>query len=78
MPADPAWQHLDAPDAPVLSGLIRRKLAEVRTAGGSAATGRPGVQLVHGGYDGSSWPRRDGLKWPHLPAVAAAGMVVSA
>jgi hypothetical protein len=30
------------------------------------------------GYDGSSWPRRDGLKWPRLPAVAAAGMVVSA
>jgi homoserine kinase type II len=50
MPADPAWQHLDALDAPVLSGLIRRKLAEVRTAGGSAATGRPGVQLVHGDW----------------------------
>jgi hypothetical protein len=30
------------------------------------------------GYDGSSWPRRDGLKWPRLPAVAAAGMIVSA
>jgi hypothetical protein len=30
------------------------------------------------GYDGSSWPRHDGLKWPHLLVVAAAGMVVSA
>jgi hypothetical protein len=33
---------------------------------------------VLAGYDGSSWPRRDGLKWPRLPAVAAAGMIVSA
>ena len=30
MPADPAWQRLDALDDPVLNGLIRRKLAEVR------------------------------------------------
>ena len=30
------------------------------------------------GYDGSIWPRYDGLKWPHLAAVAGAGMVVSA
>jgi Ser/Thr protein kinase RdoA (MazF antagonist) len=50
MPADPAWQRLDALDDPVLSGLIRRKLAEVRTAAGSAASGRPGVQLVHGDW----------------------------
>lgn len=57
MPADPAWQRLDALDDPVLSGLIRRKLAEVRSAAGSAATGRPGVQsgrpgvqLVHGDW----------------------------
>lgn len=32
MPADRAWQHIDALDDPVLSGLIHRKLAEVRTA----------------------------------------------
>ena len=43
----------------------------------------PSDAFTHGGwqapgYDGSSWPRRDGLKWPYLPAVAAAGMVVSA
>jgi hypothetical protein len=30
------------------------------------------------GYDGSSWPRHDGLKWPHLLVVVGAGMVVSA
>jgi Ser/Thr protein kinase RdoA (MazF antagonist) len=28
----------------------RRKLAEVRTAAGSAASGPPGVQLVHGDW----------------------------
>ena len=28
--------------------------------------------------DGSSWPRHDGLKWPHLLVVVGAGMVVSA
>ena len=50
MAADPAWQRLDALDDPVLNGLIRRKLAEVRTAAGSAASGRPGVQLVHGDW----------------------------
>jgi Ser/Thr protein kinase RdoA (MazF antagonist) len=50
MPADPAWQRLDALDDPVLNGLIRRKLAEVRAAAGSAASGRPGVQLVHGDW----------------------------
>ena len=33
MPADPAWQRLDALDNPVLSGLIRRKLAEVHARG---------------------------------------------
>ena len=49
MPADPAWQRLDALDDPVLNGLIRRKLAEVRTAA-SAASGRPGVQMVHGDW----------------------------
>jgi len=31
----------------------------------------------HPGYDGSSWPRHDGLKWPHLLVVVGAGMVVS-
>jgi homoserine kinase type II len=50
MAADPAWQRLDALDDPVLNGLIRRKLAEVRTAAGSAASGRRGVQLVHGDW----------------------------
>jgi len=50
LPADPAWQRLDALDDPVLNGLIRRKLAEVRTAAGSAASGQPGVQLVHGDW----------------------------
>jgi len=50
MPADPAWQHLDALDDPALAGLIGRKLAEVRTAARSAASGRPGVQLVHGDW----------------------------
>ena len=50
MPADPARQRLDALDDPVLTGLIRRKLAEVRTAAGSAASGRRAVQLVHGGW----------------------------
>jgi Ser/Thr protein kinase RdoA (MazF antagonist) len=50
IPADPAWQRLGALDDPVLTGLIRRKLAEVRTAAGSAASGRPGVQLVHGDW----------------------------
>jgi Ser/Thr protein kinase RdoA (MazF antagonist) len=41
MPADPAWQRLDAVADPVLNGLIRRKLAEVRAVAGSAAGGRP-------------------------------------
>ena len=50
MPADPAWQHLDALDDPVLTGLIRRKLAEVHPAARSAAGGRPGMQLVHGDW----------------------------
>lgn len=50
MPADPAWQHLGALDDPVLKALLRRKLAEVRTAAGSAARGQPGVQLVHGDW----------------------------
>ena len=50
MPADPAWQHLDALDDPALSELIGRKLAEVRTAAASAASRRPGVQLVHGDW----------------------------
>jgi Ser/Thr protein kinase RdoA (MazF antagonist) len=48
MPADAAWQRLDALDDPDLSGLIHRKLAEVGTAAGSAGRGRPGLQLVHG------------------------------
>jgi len=50
MPADPAWHRLDALDDPVLTGLIRRKLAEVRTAAGSIASGRLDVQLVHGDW----------------------------
>jgi homoserine kinase type II len=50
MPADPAWQHLGALEDPVLKRLLRRKLAEVRTAVGSAARGRPRVQLVHGDW----------------------------
>jgi len=50
MPADPAWQHLDALEDADLTGLIRRKLAEVRAAAASAARGRPGVQLVHGDW----------------------------
>jgi Ser/Thr protein kinase RdoA (MazF antagonist) len=50
MPADPAWQRLGALDDPVLTGLIRRKLAEVRTAAGSIASGRLDVQLVHGDW----------------------------
>jgi homoserine kinase type II len=50
MPADPAWQHLDALDDPALNRLIRRKLAEVRTAAGSIASGRLGAQLVHGDW----------------------------
>jgi len=32
IPADPAWQRLDTLDDPVLNGLLRRKLAEVRAA----------------------------------------------
>jgi hypothetical protein len=36
------------------------------------------LSMMRCGYDGFSWPRCDGLKWPRLPAVAAAGMVVSA
>jgi homoserine kinase type II len=50
MAADPAWQRLDALHDPVLARLIRRKLAEVRASAGSAASGRPGVQLVHGDW----------------------------
>jgi Ser/Thr protein kinase RdoA (MazF antagonist) len=50
MPADVAWQRLDAVDDPVLNGLIRRKLAEVRTAAGSIASGRLDAQLVHGDW----------------------------
>jgi homoserine kinase type II len=50
MPADPAWQHLDALGDPVLNGLIRRKLAEVRTAAGSTDSDRLDVQLVHGDW----------------------------
>ena len=51
---DPAWQRLDAMDDPVLTGLIRRKLAEMRAAAGSAARGSLAVQLVHGDWqDGS-------------------------
>ena len=33
--------------------------------------------LARVGYDGSSWPRHDGLKWPRLLVVVGAGMVVS-
>jgi len=50
MPADPAWQRLDAVDDPVLTGLIRRKLAEVRAAAGSIASGPLDAQLVHGDW----------------------------
>jgi Ser/Thr protein kinase RdoA (MazF antagonist) len=50
MPADPAWEHLDALDDTVLNELIHRKLAEVRTAARSAASEGPGVQLVHGDW----------------------------
>ena len=50
MPADPAWQRLDALDDPVLKGLIRRKLGEVRTAAGSAACRQLDEQLVHGDW----------------------------
>jgi len=50
MPADPAWQRLDALDDPVLTGLIRRKLAEVRAAAGPFARGRLDGQLVHGDW----------------------------
>ncbi len=50
MPADPAWHRLDALDDPVLTGLIRRKLAEVRTAAVDYASGRLDVQLVHGDW----------------------------
>jgi len=50
MPADPAWQRLDALDDPVLTGLIRRKLAEVRAAARSIASGRLDGQLVHGDW----------------------------
>ena len=50
MPADPAWQRLDALDDPVLNGLIRGKLAEVRAAAGSIGSGRLDVQLVHGDW----------------------------
>jgi Ser/Thr protein kinase RdoA (MazF antagonist) len=50
MPADPAWQRLDALDDPVLTGLIRRKLAEVRAAAGSTASSQLDVQLVHGDW----------------------------
>jgi Ser/Thr protein kinase RdoA (MazF antagonist) len=61
MPADPAWQHLDALDDPVLTGLIRRKLAEVRTAAESAASGRSGVQLVHGDWHDGNILYRGGI-----------------
>lgn len=50
MPADPAWRRLDALDDPVLHGLIRRKLAEVRTAARSIPRGRLDAQLVHGDW----------------------------
>jgi hypothetical protein len=35
-------------------------------------------KVSQGGYDGSDWPHHDGLIWPHLSVVVAAGMVVSA
>jgi Ser/Thr protein kinase RdoA (MazF antagonist) len=81
IPADPAWQRLDAVDDPVLSGLIRRKLAEVRTAAASAASGRPGVQVVHGDWhDGNILYRRETVSGvldfdfahPDLPLVDVA------
>ena len=81
MPADPAWQRLDALGDPVLSGLIRRKLAEVRTAAGSAASGRPGVQLVHGDWHDGNMLYRGGtvsgildfdFAHPDLPLVDVA------
>jgi homoserine kinase type II len=50
MPADPAWQCLDALDDQVLNGLIRRKLAEVRAAVESTAHDQLDVQLVHGDW----------------------------
>ena len=40
--------------------------------------GRAEIERAFTGYDGSSWPRHDGLKWPHLLVVVGAGMVVSA
>jgi len=50
IPADPAWQHLDALDDPVLAGLIGRNLAQVATAARSAARGQRSVQIVHGDW----------------------------
>ena len=81
MPAGPAWQHLDALDDPVLNELIRRKLAEVRTAAGSAASGRPDVQLVHGDWHDGNILYKGGtvtgildfdLAHPDLPLVDVA------
>ena len=34
-----------------------------------------GLELVDDGFenDGLRWPRRDGLKWLHLPSVVVSG-----
>ena len=56
-------------------GAAQSQLVLATRGGHEGASSSPQVTA---GYDGSSWPRHDGLKWPHLVAVAAAGMVVSA
>ena len=60
-----ADQHRQA-----LTSLLHRRQARLHWRNESKAR--------RTGYDGSDWPRHDGLKWPHPAMVVAAGMVVSA
>src|SRR5216683_91413 len=76
-----AWQRLEAlPDPRSPQGRIYPLacLIAVAVCAFTAAGNDRFTAVGQRGYDGSSWPRHDGLTWPHLPAVAAAGMVVSA
>ena len=60
LPADPAWRRLDALGEPVLSGLIRRNLAEVRTRPGQPSACSPACNSCTAtGTTGTSCTRAD-------------------
>ncbi len=64
--------------SPRAAVFARDVVARTAPAGRDRAKNLPWAAGKLAGYDGSDWPRHDGLKWPHPSAVVAAGMVVSA